>query len=158
MFLVLPLVQGRRKKDLNKITCFSFMYISSIPKNTSWIRLINIMPFFWCAWWIKVLSLTSSSSVQTKLWSFSFYYLSHRVAPDLAKRMQSLIGKFRVMSVSSIEDLAFEISYIEMVSNLVLCSDHLSKNTSQTYKDLDWVSFSSFLSINPFMSSHNVLK
>jgi len=64
----------------------------------------------------------------------------------------------RKMSVPLLEDLAFEVSFKEMISHLVMCRDHRPKNTSESYKAMDWVSYSSVLSNHAFMSSENVLK
>ena len=65
----------------------------------------------------------------------------------------------RKMSVPLLEDLAFEVSFKELISNLVMCRDHRPENTSESYyKAMDWVSSFSILSNHPFMSSENVLK
>ena len=65
----------------------------------------------------------------------------------------------RKISVPLLEDLAFEVSFKEMIRNLVMCSDHRPKNTSESYKAVDWwVSSSSTLSTHPFISTESVLK
>jgi len=50
----------------------------------------------------------------------------------------------KATAVPLLEDLAFEVSYKDVLSNLLLCHDHRPEG-----KKLDWASFSSFLSTFP---------
>ena len=52
----------------------------------------------------------------------------------------------------SLEDLAFEMSYKEIMSNLILCYEHRPQG-----KRLPWLPFSSFLATSPFFSSQTAI-
>jgi len=53
----------------------------------------------------------------------------------------------KASNISLLEDLAFEASFKEITSNLLLCNDHHPSKNSK----LGWFSFSSILSTNPLL-------
>ena len=53
--------------------------------------------------------------------------------------------------VASLEELAFQVSYKEMLSNLILCHNHWPKG-----KRLNWLTYSSLLRKNQQMNSEQV--
>ena len=53
--------------------------------------------------------------------------------------------------VPQLKDLAFDVSYKEILGNLILCPDSRPED-----KQLVWVSFSSFLSTIPYLKSQNM--
>ncbi len=58
----------------------------------------------------------------------------------------------KVSNPASLEDLAFEASFKEILSNLVLCPDHRPKE-----KKLKWLAFSSLLSTIPYFKSEQLI-
>ena len=61
-------------------------------------------------------------------------------------------GSVKANFVPRLEHLAFEKSFKEIVSNLILCPEHRPEG-----KRFDWASSSSFLSTNPLCSSQNMI-
>jgi len=55
------------------------------------------------------------------------------------------------LNVPSLEDLAFEMSYKEIMSNLILCYEHRPEG-----KRFQWLPFSSIVSTSEILSSENV--
>ena len=53
--------------------------------------------------------------------------------------------------VASLEELAFQVSYKEILSNLILCHDHRPRG-----KQFNWLPYSSLLLKNPQRSSEQV--
>jgi len=56
------------------------------------------------------------------------------------------------MDEDRLEHLAFEVSYKEILSNLILCHDHHPKE-----KKLKWLPFSSLLSTIPYLESEQLI-
>ncbi len=59
----------------------------------------------------------------------------------------------KLFSVPRLEDLACHASYCEIIGNLLMCHEHRPEG-----KKLAMVTFSSFLSTNPFLTSKNMMK
>ena len=56
-------------------------------------------------------------------------------------------------SVRNLEELSFDVSYNEILCNLLLCSGHRPND-----KKLFWATFSSYVSMNSFLTSQNMVK
>ncbi len=56
-----------------------------------------------------------------------------------------------IQVVPKLEDLAFEVSYQEILSNLILCYDHRPEG-----KRLSWLPFSSVLNAKPAITSEKM--
>jgi len=54
--------------------------------------------------------------------------------------------------IPKLEDLAFEVSFKEILGNLILCHEYLPER-----KKLPWLPFSSFLTSIPLPSSEDML-
>lgn len=55
------------------------------------------------------------------------------------------------INVPSLENLAFEMSYKEIMSNLILCYEHRPEG-----KRVTWLPFSSIVSTSEILSSENI--
>ena len=58
-----------------------------------------------------------------------------------------MAGGVMFKKVPTLLDLAFDVSFKELLSNLVLCNDHRPED-----KQLVWARYSSFLSTMPYLN------